>query len=492
MNNYCKSELIIIIFFIVSNLLGILGFLRLIYLRCKISSVRIYTTEFTFSKFKLILLYIFGLGYMFHSGLYAWKHFDFQEECPGNSYFDFIYDISSILHTFFIFLYFALFHDRKLEQAVKKYYVLISIIVANLCIWFNAILFGSDFLYEKPPNSNSTSPMINITESSNIAVEAIEKADTFCLPAMVEFSLMAIDMLFTENGYTINGYSARKSRIIQETDKFEKVSNGNEINLTKICHCVKKAVQVVVSLAAFLHFAFVFTIVLTTHSTDNILDHSHYFLVYLCFELVMKLSMLTLILIWFCKFCKCAGLIRKCTHSFVVLVCTPCGYVCYHKCARLIRKCTPSLAVLVFTTCGNVSYHILYIVALSLDDRKYQPVPMTISLIVNGLSLLLAILQSFLIQVIRSNDFICTSSQENQQCSQTNFLYYTCFVLSVFNFALWASDSIGEDRRSILSVVYNWSYEQLGSSVIYTIFFPLTVFYRFQSGLDFLEFYWKN
>lgn len=391
---------------------------------------------------------------MFHSGLYAWKHYDFQEECPGNSCFDFIYDISSILYTFIIFVYFALFHDSKLEQAVKKYYVLIPIIVANVCIWLNAILFGSDFLYEKLPNNNSTSPMINITESSNLAVEAIEKADTFCLPAMVEFSLMAIDMLFTENDYTINGYSAGKSSLIQERHTFG-----------KICHIVKKTVQVVVSLAALLHFAFVFTIVLTTNSTDNILDHSHYFLVYFCFELVMKLTMLTLILICFYKFCKCA---------------------------HLIRKCTPSLAVLLFTTCGNVGYHILYIFALSLDDRKYQPVPMTISLIVNGLSLLLAVLQSFLIQLIRSNDFICTSSQENQQRSQTNFLYYTCFILSLFNFALWASDSIGEDRRSILSVVYNWSYEQLGSSVIYTIFFPLTVFYRFQSGLDFLEFYWKN
>lgn len=456
LNNYCTSELIIIILFIFSNLFGISGFLLLIYLRCKISSVRISTTEFTFSKFKLILLYIFGIGYMFHSGLYAWKHYDFQEECSENSCFDFIYDISSILYTFIIFVYFALFHDRKLEQAVKKYYVLIPIIVANVCIWLNAILFGSDFLYEKLPNNNSTSTIINITESSNLAVEAIEKADTFCLPAMVEFSLMAIDMLFTENDYTINGYSAGKSSIIQARHKFGKIC---QINI------VKTTFQVVVSLAALLHFAFVFTIVLTTNSTDNILDHSHYFLVYFCFELVMKLSMLMLILIWFCKYCKCA---------------------------HLICKFTPSLGVLFFTTCGNVSYHILYIVALTLDARKYQRVSMIISSNVNSLSLFLAILQSFLIQVIRSNDFICTSSQENQQCSQTNFLYYTCFILSMFNFALWASDSIGEDRRSILSVVYNWSYEQVGSSVIYTIFFPLTVFYRFQSGLDFLEFCWKN
>lgn len=391
---------------------------------------------------------------MFHSGLYAWKHHDFQEDCPGNSCLDFSYDISSILYTFIIFVYFALFHDRKLEQAVKKYYVLIPIIVANVCIWLNGILFGSDFLYEKPTNNNSAPSMINITESSNIAVKAIEKADTFCLPAMVEFSLMTIDMLFTENDYTIHGYSAGKSLVIEERDIFE-----------KICHIVKKTFQVVVSLAALLYFAFVFTIVLTTNSTNNISHYSNYFLVYFCFQLVMKLAMLTLICISFCKFRNCAHL-----------------------------KCAPSvtLAVLLVTTVGNVSYHILYIVALALDDRKYQLESMVISLFVNGLSILLALLQMILIQVIRSNDFTCPSSQENQQCSHKSFLYYACFTLSLINFALWASDSFGEDRRSILSIVYNWSYNQLGSSVVYTIFFPLTVFFRFQSGLDFLEFYWKN
>lgn len=167
------------------------------------------------------------------------------------------------------------------------------------------------------------------------------------------------------------------------------------------------------------------------------------------------------------------------------------GFV-FRNCAHL--KCAPSvtLAVLLVTTVGNVSYHILYIVALALDDRKYQLESMVISLIVNGLSILLALLQMILIQVIRSNDFTCPSSQENQQCSHKSFLYYACFTLSLINFALWASDSFGEDRRSILSIVYNWSYNQLGSSVVYTIFFPLTVFFRFQSGLDFLEFYWKN
>lgn len=456
---YCTSELIIIILFIIPNFCGILSFLLLIYLRFKIFSESVYTTGLTLSKIKLILLYIFGIGYMFHSGLYAWKHNDFQDDCPENSNVDLTYNILSISYTFIVFVYFALFHDRKLEQAAKKYYVLIPIIVANVCIWLNAILFGSDFLYENVTAIANASAMINTTESSNIAVEAIEKADTFCLPAMVEFSLLAIEMLFEETDNTINGYLNRNSQNIQELDTSE-----------KICDIVKKFIQIVVSFAALVHFAFVFTIVLTTNSSNNILEHSHYFQVYFCFELVMKLTMLILIFLLF-FICACnSGSCKQCLKKIP-------------KLGSALPK--PSLVVLVFTTVCNIVYHILYCIALS-KYTAISSVSSGISLFVNILSLFLAPLQTLMILLIRSKNLTRTSQViQPLQCCQTTF-YYSCFILGVLNLALWASDSIGEDRRSMLSIVYQWS------SVLYTIFFPITIFFRFQTGMYFLEFYWRN
>lgn len=99
--------------------------------------------------------------------------------------------------------------------------------MVNVCIWFNGILFGFDFLYEKFINNNSVLLMINIMEFLNIVVKVIEKVDIFCLFVMVEFFLMIIDMLFIENDYIIYGYLVGKLFVIEERD-------------IKICYIVKK------------------------------------------------------------------------------------------------------------------------------------------------------------------------------------------------------------------------------------------------------------
>lgn len=79
---------------------------------------------------------IFGLGYLLHSGLHVWKD-TFPEDCPDNSVLDICYDLSSMIYIVVVFLYFALFYDKKLEDTVTK----------NCCVL--TFLFESDFLYEK-------------------------------------------------------------------------------------------------------------------------------------------------------------------------------------------------------------------------------------------------------------------------------------------------------------------------------------------------------
>ena len=50
--------------------------------------------EFTFFKIELMSLYLFGLCYLFHCGLYAWKH-------SGNDMLAFTYNIITIVYVFF-------------------------------------------------------------------------------------------------------------------------------------------------------------------------------------------------------------------------------------------------------------------------------------------------------------------------------------------------------------------------------------------------------
>lgn len=109
-----------------------------------------------------------------------------------------------------------------------------------------------------------------------------------------------------------------------------------------------------------------------------------------------------------------------------------------------------------------------------------------IPLINNIVSICVAICQTFFITLIHSEKY-------RQQCTQTKrFVYYACFVLGLFNFGLWISDSIAEDRISVFSFLYYWAHKELGLSIIYTAIFPITIFFQFQSGLDFLEFFWEH
>lgn len=62
-----------------------------------------------FLMFKLILMYVFGFGFMFCCGLYVWKCY-WDEICLENSEIGLIYNIIIILYIGCLFLYFVLFY----------------------------------------------------------------------------------------------------------------------------------------------------------------------------------------------------------------------------------------------------------------------------------------------------------------------------------------------------------------------------------------------
>lgn len=407
------------------------------------SFVKNRSNVFTFLKFKLILMFIFGLGYLLHSGLYVWKH-TFPEDCSDNSIPDIIYNLSSMIYVVFVLFYFALFYDRTHEHIVTKHCSAVTlIIVASLCIWLNAILFESNFLYkEDMDNVNSTTK--NSTKS-NIAVEAIEKLDTFCAPAMVEFSLMVIDMLFSNNNYTTKDSPKKKLQV---------AVNGKKSSIV-----VEVIVQIISSLTMFVFFAFVLVVVLTTNALNTYFSHPAYFNTYVGFELILKAFILILL---------------------IICIYTEFKYLYNYRFKR-------SSVVLVATAFVNSIYHIIYIYALVF--KEFHDMSKIAPLINNIVSIFVAICQTLFITGINSKKY-------RQQYTETKrTVYNVCFILGVFNLGLWISDSIAEDRMSVFSFFYYWAQKQNSTTIlssIYTAIFPITIFFRFQAGLDFLEFFWEH
>lgn len=223
-------------------------------------------------------------------------------------------------------------------------------------------------------------------------------------------------------------------------------------------------VQIALSFLALAFFAFVFTVVLITKPTDELLDYPVHFSVYICFELIIKLIMLASVSV-------CFLIDRK----------------------NLKCKINASSAVLILTTICNVLYHIVYCVFLIRDGfKKPNAWCKGLSLIVNIVSIILAILQTRYIIGINSNYFLCSRFLKLQKWPQTNFVYYASYVLAVFNLGLWICDSVGEDRSSVFNALHYWAHKNLVSSILYTAFFPITIFFRFQTGLEFLEFFWEH
>lgn len=82
----------------------------------------------------------------------------------------------------------------------------LGILVSNACIWLDTILSESNFLF-KSEDDDDHSQFLNGTQSDE-ALEIIKKADPFLIPAMTEFSLMAIDLLFTKRNPSVNYFES--------------------------------------------------------------------------------------------------------------------------------------------------------------------------------------------------------------------------------------------------------------------------------------------
>lgn len=438
-HDHCTTELIVIFCFMIPNVIGSICLIYLIRLAYNYPSLLHRTELFTFAKVKLISMYVFGIGFMFHTGLYIWKNTT-QEDCPGNGPFDIVFDVLSLVYTCIIFVYFAWYFQRTHVFTVAERNAFVGIIGANSCIWLDAIVFELDF---QDDVRTSTACDVRNTTASN---KAIERTKTFLSPAMVEFSLLSIDMLFLQsngNVYcTINGNSETRN-------------NRDDIDFKY--HFVGKLFQIIFLVAIVLLFAFTLVVVITTDSPE---DHPEFFSVYVCIQLIMKIVMFIMILI--CLFVE--------FESFAI-------------------NRDVSEYVLLAACMGNMLYHVLFIIALGNDKQLISSSTLIASIFDNIFGILLALSQTLLLIGIHSRN---PNDNLHNSHSCQKLVYYLCSLVGVLNMGLWVGDSIGEVQLPVFSSSMYRGYGSFMWSLIHTIIFPLTIFYRFQTGFDLLEYYWEN
>lgn len=296
-----------------------------------------------------------------------------------------------------------------------------------------------------------------MTNSSNRATEAIKIADTFLSPALIEFSLISIDLLFTHT----YGLSPGKHQQSNKTQHLNIVKKSWQIPLESFF-------QIVFSLIAFALFAFTLVVVLTNDESSDLPKYPDDFKFYVYYQLVIKCLMFILI--------------------------TTCVIVEF---SRFTFQFNVSTFVLLVACFGNVVYHILYCFALDSSNNKPHTGPLIVSLVENGTGILLALLQSvFIIGTHMPKDYKNLSDETRcQKCKDwlhNNVVYYACCLLGILNLGLWISDSIGELRLPVFSIPIYKAFSLKVWSVINKIVLPLTIFFRFHTAFDFLEYYWKH
>ncbi|XP_062604559.1 uncharacterized protein LOC134266327 [Saccostrea cucullata] len=398
-------------------------------------------------------MYIFGLCYFFHCALFAWKHYG--SDCP-NQKLALTYNIIAMIYTFVLFLYFNFYHDRRSDNSKLQNFFSVGILLANVCIWLDALFSESNDLFQYSHvfvDTNDTEIiMFNITNSSIIcsysarAMRAIEKTEPFFSPAIIEFSLMAIDLLFL------------KTEIPPEQDDYE---------VEEYCILFRKCFQALFSLTSFALFALTFTFVIIQ---DKLVDMSNFpddFTVYVAIQISFKFIMLVLILIC------------------ISVVWTNMKYHFNVWCLVLLISCF-----------GNVVNHMIYCFGLTVNKGQIE-IPtydLTMSWIDNIISIILAFCQTNYLLGTHSHIEYNESCCCREKCS--NFykmcVNYFCFLIGILNLGLWIGDSIGEERIPVLSYPMYQAYDSKVWNVIIKLVLPLTIFFRFNTGLSFLEMYWER
>lgn len=417
----------------VANCCGLLSLCIFAISRCKNSSWSSIdqgkSTGISFFHIKLFSLYLFALGYFFHCGLYAWQH---SSSIPKND-LGVWYNIITIVYVFWLLVYFSLYQNTKFEKSIAINVFKLVICISIVCCWLDAFLSEtSDIFYIE--DDNDTLETKNLTR----AEKATKETDPLFTPAMIEFSLMAINVLF-----------------FKEDDS----SNEHHTKTTKTCTSFRLVFQFIIFMGVFALIAFTCT-VLMSPSKDTLDDY----LVYILFQLIIKGIFLIFI-------CVCIFFIPWSCSFYINVSC----FVMYVSCA------------------GNAVYHVFYLYAYVSDSTPKDTITLGVSIAENTVSLANAGLQTiFIFMIDNPNRTTFSKCAYFRSSVKDNFVFYACSFLGMINLGLWISNSIGEMRHLEFCLPLCQAYGQFYCMILQKVILPLTIFFRFHTGLEFFKLYWEH
>ena len=385
--------------------------------------------KITFYHIKLLSLYLFALGYLFHCGLYAWKH---SSSIPKND-LGLCYNILTIIYIFLLLAYFSMCQNTEQDESVENNLFKTVVFVSMICCWVDAFLSEANNLFHNKDGSDTQNAQ-NLTR----AEEATRYTDPLFTPAMIEFYFMTINILYTKVGISSD--------------------NGSKTQTNIVCTLFRFVCQFIIFLGVFALFAFTCTVLISV-SNDNLND----FLIYIFFQLLIK----------------CIFFIIIC----VIIFSIPWSSV----------DINASFAVLFVSCIGNALYHTLYLLAYISTEIPKNTITSGVSIAENIISLLIAGLQTLFILMMDNHKETSISKCINcRSCVKDIFVYYACSLLGMINLGLWLSDSVGEFWYLEFSLPLCQAYGHQFCLLIQKTLLPVTIFFRFHTGVEFLKLYWDH
>lgn len=385
----------------------------------------------TFLKLKLLSMYILGACYFLHCFFNLLKYFSNTQ----NKYLGIANFIIAFFHILIYFVYFAAIHKKEYNQTYEKI-CLISILFSNIGTLMEAL--STDFLFNATQNSTV------IDQNKTRPIVAIEKTNPLLPSAVLGFSVLIIDLLFTK---------------VDETP----LESDAPTETKKKSIAFKTLIQIIFLPLSFFLLAFTFTELLTS---DSSADLECYVISHIVFKL-LNIGLMVIISI---------GI--DCKETIIRLRAKLSNIRQY---PLIISEVNVWVAIFI-TACIVKCFHHIFCFGLPAQDVKIE-----IHVVIdNIISIVLAIIQTVFILVTYSGtNFKHKCELLSEKCITNDYRPFICSLLGMMNMALWFSDSIGKEKL-IYGLGNNVVENLRKSSLLFSIFF------LFQAGLEFLNFFLCN
>lgn len=409
--------------------------------------------KYSFLKIKIVIIYIFGACYLLFCGLNIWKHIDFAAGSEKNTHHIRVAtQLITFAQIFILLIYFTVFYQRQHE------YTCCQIIFSILACFFIYVGDLNDALSpEFLCKTNSSSTPQNITR----ATEALKKTEPLISAGIIGFSLLTIALIFPKDSEP-SGVSYLSINDTLESDLPINDTRESDLSTTEsrlsdlvdiIIEFFKTTIQQFFFIISFGIFAFTFTLILSNHQSADLVAYA---ITQIAIKAITSLLLLIILLI---------------------LICRNKGNVC--KCSRMIFSVNVWLVILIVTCI----YHIFYYTVCIIREEYIANADIKILVFAeNIVTITMALLQTLFIV----GTYLCRTCDNRVSKKGMKYIYFWCSLIGMMNMGLWFCDIIGKEN-----LIYKPDEEPIWK-LCKSFSLLLSIFYRFQTGLEFLKLYWHN